>query len=268
MVKGRDRQQRHQHARRRGRPVPAQPRWPADHAARGRLGVRPAQGQPRGDRRVPDRDQHVRHHAGPVDRDAGAGDLPLGHQRPARRRPMGSSAATRLNAADPVANKVLPFENQQVGRHRWAARSSRTGCTSSASYEYERQPADGVPGADAAAAPDLRVPDEADQQELSRPGRLSTLVHGHASRSAGSVGRSTTRSRSRSGTAHPSTAEQLRQSIDQCLRHLDACRQVQPDACSCTAATTASPGTTMRFRRMTCRSTTRRSSSRSSSFPA
>ena len=66
------------------RSVPAQPRWPADHAASGRLGVRPAQGQPGGDRRVPDRDEHVRHHAGPVDRDAGAGDLPLGHQRSAR----------------------------------------------------------------------------------------------------------------------------------------------------------------------------------------
>ena len=36
--------------------------------------------QPRGDRRVPDRHQHVRHHAGPIGRHPGAGDLEVGHE--------------------------------------------------------------------------------------------------------------------------------------------------------------------------------------------
>ena len=160
------------------RPVPTQPRWPADHAASGGLGVRPAQDQPGGDRRVPDRDEHVRHHAGPLDRDAGAGDLPLGHQRPARRRPMGSSATTASTPPTRSPNKVLPFQNQQVGgtlggpiiqnkMHFFGVLRVRAAA------------GHGVPAADAAAAPDLPVRDEADQQELSRPGRLSTLVHGH-----------------------------------------------------------------------------------------
>ena len=195
MVKGRHRQQRRptRPARQR-RPVPAQPRWPADHAASRRLGVRPAQGQPRGDRRVPDRHQHVRHHAGPVDRDAGAGDLPLGHQRPARRRPMGSSATTASTPPTRSPNKVLPFENQQVGgtlggpiiREQDALLrrpTSTSGSRTTAFLAPTRLPNQ-----------TFAVRDQADQQELSRPGRLSAVVDGHASRSAASAGRSTTRS--------------------------------------------------------------------------
>ena len=66
------------------RHVPAQSRRPADHAEDCRLRLRPAALQPRGDRRVPDRHQPVRHHAGPLGRHAGAGDLEVGHQHQQR----------------------------------------------------------------------------------------------------------------------------------------------------------------------------------------
>ena len=52
-------EQHRQHARRPRRSVSAQSRRPADLAAHLRLGLRAAEDEPRGDRRVPDRHQHV-----------------------------------------------------------------------------------------------------------------------------------------------------------------------------------------------------------------
>ena len=231
MVKGRDGQQRRRtRPARQRRPVPAQPRWPADHAAGRRLGIRPAEDQPRGDRRVPDRDQHVRHHAGPIDRDAGAGDLRARAPTTCAASTYGFFRSDSFNAADPVANKVLPFENQQVGvtlggpviqnrmhffgvlRIRAAARRRRflrrRGSRTRPS-QFETKPIN--------------------KNYLGRR-RLSAVVHGQLHRSAGSVGRSTTRSRSASGTrasVDGGTAQAV--VLDQRLRHLDARREHQPD---------------------------------------
>ena len=200
-------QQPHQHARRVGRPVSAQPRWPTDHAARGRLGVRPAQSQPGGDRRVPDRDEHVRHHAGPFDRDAGAGDLALGHQRSAR-LDLRILPQRHFNAADPVTGTVLPFQNQQAGV-TMGGPIIQNKMHFFGSYEHERQPADVVPGADAAART---------RPSSSRRSRPTTTIWAGstinnrprtASRSAGSVGRFNNPFSISSGTAHPSTADKL-----------------------------------------------------------
>ena len=66
--------------------LPAEPRRPADHPEGGRLRLRPAAVQPRVDRGVPDRHEHVRHHAGPVGGHRGAGDLEVGHEHHGRQR--------------------------------------------------------------------------------------------------------------------------------------------------------------------------------------
>ena len=60
--------------RRARRAVPAQSRRPAGDAEARPGALRPAEVQPRSDRRVPDRHATVRHHAGAVDRHSGAGD--------------------------------------------------------------------------------------------------------------------------------------------------------------------------------------------------
>ena len=97
---------------------------------------------------------HVRHHAGTVDRDAGAGHLSLGHERPAWRRlwvlpqrPLQRSRPRRGRGAAVLRiSRPVP---------RSAARSSRDKAHFFGAYEYERQPADGVPSADAAAEPEF-----------------------------------------------------------------------------------------------------------------
>ena len=128
---GHHREQRHQLAGRRPeRVVQPQPRRPADQAERAVGRQRRTAVQPRGDRRIPDRHQPVRHHPGPIDRRAGAGDLEVGHQQPVRRR-----------------LRLLPRRQVQRGRpgradrccrtrtsrpaSRSAARSSRTASTTS-----------------------------------------------------------------------------------------------------------------------------------------
>ena len=88
------RRQQHRH-RRDGRPVAAESRRPADHAEGRRLRVRPAEVQPRVDRRVPDRHQHVRHHPGALGRHGDPGDLQVGHQHTSAAAPTATSAATR-----------------------------------------------------------------------------------------------------------------------------------------------------------------------------
>ena len=88
-------ERRREHARRQpGRRLSAEPRRAADHAEGRRVGVRPAEVQPRGDRRIPDRHQHVRHHAGPLVGHPGAGDLAIRHEQHWRAASTASSATT------------------------------------------------------------------------------------------------------------------------------------------------------------------------------
>ena len=193
----------------RRRPVPAQSRRPADHAASRRLGVRPAEDQPRSDRRVPDRDQHVRHHAGPLDRDAGAGDLPLGHQRPARRRPTGSSATTASTPPTRSRTRCCPSRTSRPAA-RSAARSSATRRTSSGPTSTSGNRA-------RRSLQPTRLPHQTFEFE-TKPinknylGRvdyqLSSKDNLHGPRPALGVRQPVPIA---SGTAHPSTAEQLRQ---------------------------------------------------------
>ena len=111
-----------------------------------------------------------------------------------------------LNAADPVTGRCCPSRTSRPAS-RSAARSSRTGCTSSASYEYERQPATAV------LAP-TRLPNQTFQFP-SKPinenylGRVDyqQVVDGQRVGPRRSVGRSTNPFAISSGTSHPSTAE-------------------------------------------------------------
>jgi hypothetical protein len=66
------------------RSVPTESRRAAGLPADFRLGLRAAEDEPRGDRRVSDRHEHVRHHSRAIDWRTGAGRLPLGHERHAR----------------------------------------------------------------------------------------------------------------------------------------------------------------------------------------
>ena len=93
--------------------VSAQPRRSADHPEGRRLGIRPAALQPRVDRRVPDRDQHVRCDARPIGRNRDACDHAIRDQQNSG-SVYGFFRNDKLNAKDAVANKVLPYQNQQV----------------------------------------------------------------------------------------------------------------------------------------------------------
>ena len=119
--------------------VPAESRRPADHAEGRRLGLRPAEVQPRGDRRVPDRHQHVRHHAGPLGRHAGAGDLALGHQqlRRQRLRLLPRRQVQRARTRSPTA--CCRIQNQQIGG-ALGGPIVKDKMHYFASYEYEREP--------------------------------------------------------------------------------------------------------------------------------
>ena len=178
------------------RSVPAQSRWPADHAARRRLGLRPAQGEPRGDRRVPDRHQHVRHHAGPLDRHAGAGVSRSG-TNDLQARPSASSAATSSTSRSGRAQGAAVLEPADRLHARRADRS-RTRCTSSGrtntSATRRRRP-----DADRAAESDLVAGRDKDVQKnyLARVDLPGVLPRRTASACACSAGRSTARSRSR-----------------------------------------------------------------------
>ena len=115
----------------------------------------------------------------------------------------------RLNAADPIARRVLPFENQQVGGTLGGPilldRAHFFG-----SYEYERQPASVF------LAP-TRLPSQTFQFETKDVNKnyLTRVDYQHSSTNTFTV-RGQRWSfdnpfQISSGTAHPSTAEQLRQ---------------------------------------------------------
>ena len=70
-----------------------------------------------------------------------------------------------LNAPDPVANKVLPFQNQQVGG-TLGGPIVRDKAHFFGSYRIRAPAAGRLPGADAPAESDLRVRDQGRQQEL------------------------------------------------------------------------------------------------------
>ena len=222
MVKGVTANNVTQHAGRHRRPVPAQSRRPADHAARRRLGLRSAEGQPRGDRRVPDRHQHVRHHAGPVDRHAGAGDLPLGHQRPAGvdLRLLPQRHAERAGS-DRAQGAAVP---EPAGRrHRRRTDRAGHGCTSSGRTNTSGSRRTSF------LAP-TRLPNQTfefetkdDQQELSGPRRLSRFVL-------------------EDNTLGPRPALGVQQPVLDLERHVAPVHGRQPD--SRTRPTSAAPGRT------------------------
>ena len=171
----------------------------------------------------------------------------------------------RFNAADPVTGTVLPFENQQAGV-TLGGPIIQNKMHFFGSYEHERQPADSF------LAP-TRLPHETFQFQ-TKPTNDNYL--GRVDYQQSAANSFTFRGQRwafnnpfsiSSGTAHPSTADKLQSYSIQLRRYLDACRQLEPPACRFRAGSTASPGTTMRSRRWTCRFTARRSSCPEFDFP-
>ena len=132
------RRQQHRH-RRDGRPLAAQSRRPADHPEGGRLRLRTAEVQPRVDRRVPDRHQHVRHHPGAVGRHGDPGDLQVGHEQHDRQRLWLLPQRLAECGGPGAPTKCCPTRTSRSAA-RSAGRSSRTRSTTSARIEYEREP--------------------------------------------------------------------------------------------------------------------------------
>jgi hypothetical protein len=115
----------------------------------------------------------------------------------------------KLNAADPIAHKVLPFENEQVGG-TFGGPIVRDRMHFFGSYEYERQPQDVF------LAP-TRLPHQTFQFETKD---VNKNYLGRVDYQMSSSNSFTVRGQRwafdnpfqiASGTAHPSTAEQLRQ---------------------------------------------------------
>ena len=151
---------------------------------------------------------------------------------------------------------------------RWAARSCGPRCTSSASYEYERQPRDGVPGADAAAEPDRSQFETKDVNKNYLAASTIRCRRANTFTVRGQRWEFDNPFQISSGTAHPSTAEQLRSVRDQRLSAPGRTSINQPDD----AAARRLQRLLLVQRRdpveRTCSSTTRRSTCRSSSSPA
>ena len=96
-------------------------------------GPRPAEVQPRSDRRIPDRDEPVRRHAGRFDRRSAAGDHQVRHE-PYPAAATGSSATTASTPRTPVSNTVLPYHDDQWGA-TLGGPWSRTSSTTSSSFD-------------------------------------------------------------------------------------------------------------------------------------
>ena len=182
-------------------------------------------------------------------------------------RPTGSSAATRFNAADPVANKVLPFQNQQVGgtlggpiiREQGALlRLLRIRAAAGTTRSWRRRGCRIRPSSSRRKDVNKNYLGRVDYQQSSNE-------HLHAS--AASAGRSTTRSRSRAARRIRRRPTACSQHSTNVCRHLDARRQLQPDDAGARRLQRLLLVQRRAFRRTTCSSTTRRSSCRSSSFP-
>ena len=155
----------------RDRAVPAESRRPGDHAAGRRLGLRPAEVQPRGDRRVPGRHQPVRHHAGPLARHPGAGDLALGHQQLRRQR-------LRLLPRRQVEREGLHRQPRAAVREpadrRRDRRTADQGQDALLRVVRARERAEHDPrGAGAAAGTVVHLRYQADSEQLPRPRRLA-----------------------------------------------------------------------------------------------
>ncbi len=132
-----------------------------------------------------------------------------------------------FNAADPVTGTVLPYQDQQSGftlggpiihdkmHFFW-------------SYEYERQPATAVLTPTALPDETFQFPSKTDPEQLSGSGRLSTVVREQPLGSRAALGHhEPVRDLERQ---HASVDGRDGQVVcDQLLRHLDACRQQQPD---------------------------------------
>jgi hypothetical protein len=114
-----------------------------------------------------------------------------------------------FNAADPIANRVLPFKNQQIGG-TLSGPIVRDKAHFFASYEYERQPADVF------LAP-VRLPNQTFQFESKDLNKnfLGRVDYTQSSKNSFSLRAQRWEFGNpfqiSSGTAHPSTAEQLHQ---------------------------------------------------------
>ena len=177
----------------RDRAVPVEPRRPGDHAAGGGLRLRPAEVQPRGDRRVPGRHQPVRHHAGPLARHPGAGDLALGHQQLRRQR-------LRLLPRRQVEREGLHRQPRAAVREpadrRRDRRAADQGQGALLPVVRARERAEHDPrGAGGAAGPVVLVRHQADSEQLPRPRRLAGDAERSLHRRARRTGTGTTPSR-------------------------------------------------------------------------
>ena len=133
----------------------------------------------------------------------------------------------RFNAADPVANKVLPFQNQQVGG-TLSGPIMRDRAHFFGSYEYERQPGT------AFLAP-MRLPSQTFEFETKDVNKnyLARVdyqylqrQHLHRPRPALGVREPVPDLERHGASVHGRAAASVH---DQHLRHLDAHRQQQPD---------------------------------------
>ena len=135
-------QRRDQHARRQPATtiVQPEPRRPADHAEGAGVRLRPAAVQPRGDRRIPDRHQPVRHHPGPIDRHPGAGDLASRARTACPARSTATSATTSSTRRIRSRDRCCRTRTSRSAA-RSAGRSSRTSLHYFFTYEHENNPA-------------------------------------------------------------------------------------------------------------------------------
>ena len=134
-------------------------------------------GQPRFsarvDRRVPDRHQHVRHHAGPLGRHPGAGDLEVGHELE-RRQLLRLLPQRQAERGRPGGEDRAAVSNQQVGG-TFGGPIVRDKLHYFASYEYEREP--GTIFTQPAALPgqSFTIAVQELAEELARPRRRSAV---------------------------------------------------------------------------------------------
>ena len=113
---------------------------------------------------------HVRHHAGPLGRHPGAGDLEVGHQRPVG-QPLRLLPQRRLQRGGSRSPTGCCRIEPAGRRHARRTRSIKNKMHYFASYEYERRAGHHLLGAVGAAGPDLHDPVQEQSEEPARPRR-------------------------------------------------------------------------------------------------